>query len=210
MCRTTALTHKVDAAMMSALARGCFLTQHPIWDRKVMKQEIVAEFTKEIVKTVARRFVLRVLGPSYFVALALAVAGFVYLVCNRVNEWTTGAIGVSLGLGILFPVVLWWKIERSGLGRLRRMSSPHVKFVFDDRGVTADSELGAATIGWKSIENIWEFPEAWLLMVGKQQYVTLPISALTDELKEMIKTGVNKDKKTSKPQPLNSAGISKS
>ena len=61
--------------------------------------------------------------------------------------------------------------------------------------VTADSELGAATVGWKSIEKIWEFPEAWLLFVGKQQYVTVPLPALTEELKKAIKTEVEKNKR---------------
>jgi hypothetical protein len=166
----------------------------------MMKYEITADFTPETVKTVARRFVLRFLGVGYFVALAIMTLAIFYLASRRVNEWTTGAIGAVLGMGILFPAFLWWKTERSGLDRLRRMSAPRVKFVFDDRGITADSELGVATVGWKSIEKIWEFPEAWLLFVGKQQYVTVPLYALTEELKKFIKNEVEKNK-MGKPQP---------
>ena len=160
-----------------------------------MKHEITADFTPETVRAVARRFVLRSLGAGYFIALAIMVLALFLLAYQRVTDWTTGAIGAVLGMGILVPAILWWKTERSGLDRLRRMSAPQVKFVFDDRGVTADSELGAATVGWKSIEKIWEFPEAWLLFVGKQQYVTVPLPALTEELKKAIKTEVEKNKR---------------
>lgn len=164
-----------------------------------MRYEITAEFTPQTVKTVARRFILRLLGVGYFFALLVMVVGLAHLVANRVNEWTTGAIAAILLIGIAIPLTLWWKTRSSGLSRLRRMSTPSVKFVFDDKGVTADSELGVATVGWKSIEKIWEFPEAWLLFVGRQQYVTVPLPALTEELKAIIKAEVQKNK-TGQPQ----------
>ena len=155
-----------------------------------MKYEITAEFTPTTVKTVARRFVLRLLGTGYFVAVVVIAIALLYLAMRRENYWPTGAIGAVFVFSILFPVVLWWKTERSGLSRLRRMSSPTVKFLFDDKGITVDSELGEATVGWISIEKIWEFPEAWLLFVGKQQYVTVPIAPLSEELKRYIKEKV--------------------
>jgi len=147
-----------------------------------------------MVKTVVRRFILRLLGVGYFIALLVIALVLAYLAINRINELTTGAIAVVFLLGVFFPPVLWWKMESNGLSRLRRMSTPQVRFVFDDKGVTANSELGAGTVGWKSIEKIWEFPEAWLLFVGKQQYVTVPLAALTEELKQVIKEEVEKSK----------------
>jgi len=165
-----------------------------------MRSEVTAVYTPATVKTVTRRFVIRWFGVEYFIAVAVVAAGFAYLAVNRVNEWTTGAAGAALALGTIFPIVFWKVIERNGLSRLRRMASPTVKMLFDDRGIMADSELGAATVGWKSIEKIWEFPEAWLLFVGKQQYVMVPLPALTEELKLAIKTEVKK----------NNAGMSRS
>jgi hypothetical protein len=169
------------------------------WGTEMMRYEITAEFTPQTVKTVARRFILRMLGVGYFVALLAMIIWLVYLVTNRVNEWTTGAIAAILLLGTAIPTTVWWKTQANGLSRLRRMSTPRVKFVFDDKGITADSELGAATVGWKSIEKIWEFPEAWLLFVGRQQYVTVPLAALTEELKTVIKAEVQKNN-TGRPQ----------
>lgn len=159
-----------------------------------MRYEITAEFTPQTVKTVARRFILRLLGVRYFVALLVMAAGLTQLVARGVNDWTTGAIAAILLLGVTVPLTLWWKTRSGGLSRLRRMSTPSVKFVFDENGVTADSDLGSATVGWKSIEKIWEFPEAWLLFLGKQQYVTVPLPALTGELKELIRAEVLKNK----------------
>ena len=165
-----------------------------------MRYEISAEFTPATVKAVARRFVARLFGVVYFVTLPVMAAVLTCLIANRVNDWKTGVTATILLLGILIPSSLWWKTRSSGLSRLRRMSTPRVKFVFDEKGVTADSELGAATIRWKSIEKIWEFPEAWLLFVGQQQYVTVPLPVLTEELKQMIKAEVAKNK-PGRPQP---------
>lgn len=106
------------------------------------------------VQTVARRFIIRLLGVGYFVALLRMVIALAYLVGNRMNEWTTGAISVILLFGTFIPSAYWWKTRSSGLSRLRRMVMQNVRFVFDERGVTADSELGVATVGWKSIEKI--------------------------------------------------------
>ncbi len=164
-----------------------------------MRYEITAEFTPDTVKIVSRRFILRLLGTGYFVAVLVMTLGLAYLIFNRVNDWTTGAIAAILMFGIVMPSALWLKTRSGGLSRLRRMSTPSVKFIFDEKGVTAESELGAATVGWKSIEKIWEFPEAWLLFVGKQQYVTVPLPALTEDLKQTIKAEVQKNR-TGKPR----------
>jgi hypothetical protein len=164
------------------------------------KQEIIAEFTPEMIKAVSRRFVMRYLGIVYFIIMAIATVAFLYEVFHGEKDWMIGAVGAIIGFGILFPLLLWWKTERGGLNRLRRMPSPLVKFIFDEKGIAIESDLGVGTLGWKSIEKIWEFPEAWLLFAGKQQHVTVPISALTEELKQVIKAEIEKNK-PGKTQP---------
>jgi hypothetical protein len=152
-----------------------------------MEYFITAEYSSELIKAVSRRFVLRFLGVGYFVAVAILIVFVVYLTLNQVNDWITGALSVVLAFGIIVPSALWWKTERTGLARLKQMDKPIVKFEFSDKGITVDSELGKATVGWKSVEKIWEFPNAWLLFVGKQQYNTIPTSALSDDLKNFIR-----------------------
>ena len=90
-------------------------------------------------------------------------------------------------------------IEQKGLDRLRRMPKPQMRFIFDERGVTFDSDLGTSTMSWLSVENIWEFPEAWLLMFGEQRFLTVPCSILTEEVKTMIKTKVSKKDSPNQP-----------
>lgn len=152
-----------------------------------MEYCITAEYSPELIKTVSRRFVLRFLGVGYFIALAVLIIFVGYLTLNKMNDWITGALSVVLAFGIVVPFALWWKTERTGLARLKQMDKPTVKFEFNDKGITADSELGKATVGWKSVEKIWEFPNAWLLFVGKQQYNTIPTSALSNDLKNFIR-----------------------
>jgi len=165
-----------------------------------MSIELTADITPGLIKTVSRRFTRRFLGMGYIFLIVLSVASILYeVLTNRANTWMTGSSGVLVGILVIFPIAMWRSIEHKGLDRLRRMPKPQMRFKFDERGVTFDSDLGTSTMSWLSVENIWEFPEAWLLIFGEHQFLTVPCSILTEAVKTMIKTEVSKKDSPNQP-----------
>lgn len=159
-----------------------------------MGMELSADITPEIIKAVSRRFVCRFLGKSYIFPVLLFIAFIFYMVwTSRANTWMTGTCGVFLVILVVFPLAMWRSVEKKGLDRFRRMPEPQMRFIFDERGVTFDSDLGTSTVSWLAIEKIWEFPEAWLLIFGDHQFLTVPCSILTQDVKSIIKMEVSKN-----------------
>lgn len=67
------------------------------------------------------------------------------------------------------------------------MTSPQARFVFADNDVTLVSELGSATIPWASIREIWEFPDFWLILLSRAQFITLPIAGVGEDTRAFIR-----------------------
>ncbi|NHF74210.1 YcxB family protein [Paracoccus xiamenensis] len=71
--------------------------------------------------------------------------------------------------------------SRNSLGRLRQMRAPEARFVLDQRGVFAASELGETLIPWDRITEVWQRPESWMIFFGPSQFITMPIREIPEE-----------------------------
>jgi hypothetical protein len=60
------------------------------------------------------------------------------------------------------------------MGRLRRMKTPQsmVSLSKATFAVTADS--GSWSVPWRTLTELWQFREFWLLLTAPNQYITLP------------------------------------
>jgi hypothetical protein len=156
----------------------------PTW-----RVEADAEITRTLVKKSARGFVWRQLGVGYLIAVGILLLCLLCLIAIRDYGWLTGALGVIVGLCLIFPISMWRNLESERLSRLGQMEKPLVHFVFDEKGLSADSDLGSSSLTWKTVTGVWEFPELWFLFMGKQHLI-VPAAALSEELKQFIRAKV--------------------
>ena len=41
-------------------------------------------------------------------------------------------------------------------------------------------------MSWASVREVWAFPQFWLILVSKAQFLTLPIEGVSDDIKALI------------------------
>jgi len=151
-----------------------------------MKHEVMAEYTEELVKSAARRCLMKSLGWDYGVVWLVMLAGLVVLLCRGERGWFVGAVGAVLVIAAFVAITGWVVMQRRALGALRRMGGSKVTWGFDDDGITVTSDVSSGSFKWQVIQKLWCFPEVWLLFVGKGAYSTLPTAGLTDEARRFI------------------------
>jgi len=162
----------------------------PTW-----RVEANVEITRALVKKSTQRFVWCQWGVGYLFAMGFVLLGFLCELVVGGREWLLGAFGVILGLGLIFPISMWRNLEIANLSLLEKMEKPWAHFVFDEKGIVKDSELGSYSLTWKTVTEVCEFPEFWFLFVGKNPLV-LPTEILSKELMQFIraKTSGNRNK----------------
>lgn len=151
-----------------------------------MKHEVPAEYTEALVKTVTRRFIHKFLGWDYIAVWLVTLASFVVLLALGQRDWLVGALGTLLLLSAGVAVIVWVTFHRRALVTFRKMRTPVATFTFDDDGIAVSSDLSTGTLKWQAVQNLWCFPEAWLLFVAKGVYSTLPTACLTEDVKQFI------------------------
>jgi hypothetical protein len=110
----------------------------------------------------------------------------VYLLAVGEYDWLTGVFGSLLGLTTVFVVAFSIACYRRMLAAFRKMKTPRAQWVFDDAGISVQSDMSTGSIRWPIVERLWRFPEVWLFFVAKGVYSTLPVSCLSEELQAFI------------------------
>ncbi|KAI1692863.1 ycxB-like protein [Ditylenchus destructor] len=143
-----------------------------------MHKVIVVTYTEEIVRDAVRTYVWRrgVLGNKALWALELAMVVFyVWLLGSGADGSLAGVVGVVVLLPPGLVAVMWLAHYRNTVGKFRRMPSRQGKFTFTEDHLEVASELGSAKIPWSSITEIWQKPNYWMLFMGLNQFMTLPL-----------------------------------
>jgi hypothetical protein len=149
-----------------------------------------ARYAEDVLREGVRAFVWRRLvreqkltgAALLFVAIMLA-----WLVHRGDRSWAVGFMASAL-LVVLVMVVAVWRVHQAhALDQLRRMGEPAIaEFSLDDTGMTVESRIGASTVPWSGITEIWALPRSWLLFAGRHQFMTLPLDGVPAEALAMI------------------------
>jgi hypothetical protein len=155
--------------------------------------EVAVPHSEAVARQAARRYFGRLFRRD---GLA-AVGGLVLaLVAWRALglDWLALILGAISALLLGLLVAVWFAHTRAALAKVRAMRNPTVVWRFTDDRLSADSELGAVSMPWRSVARIWRFPEVWLLSFrGGFGYSTLPTEPLTAEIREFIEARVREN-----------------
>jgi hypothetical protein len=116
------------------------------------------------------------------------LTGYLVIVVREGNAgWTVGVLGAILAMGYVFLVLAYVNPLRQDLATLRAMGLPQGTLDIDDDGFTVTSEMGQATLPWRSVQEVWRYPGFWLLLLSPSQYITLPLEDLSEAMQtEML------------------------
>jgi hypothetical protein len=141
---------------------------------------------REAVRAFVFRAVIRQLGISFFIVVAVLIAFVAFLISRHDRGWMVGfliATVLFVGVSLAFVYVAHF---RNTIGRFRQMRTPEATFGYDEQQVTFTSELGSATMPWSAITEVWRYPRFWLLLFSRSQFVTLPLDCLDEQAQAFI------------------------
>lgn len=158
---------------------------------------VTLRYSESLVRSAVRAFALRSFAQSYAVWLLAICLGVMLLTLqlrDGVGGWWLGFIDGLLLVVVLLPLGVFVAHRRHSMEILRRMRSPVATLAYDERDLTMRSDLGATTLPWSSVREVWRFDQFWLLLLSRGQFVTLPLGDLDEQTRSWIVRTVAKVK----------------
>ncbi|CAK0766659.1 hypothetical protein CCP4SC76_4570007 [Gammaproteobacteria bacterium] len=120
------------------------------------------------------------------IALTGITAAALLLVITKPRSWLAGAISGATAVLILLLIGLYLFHYRQGMAKLSRMGQPHAVLQLTESELLVSSQAGSFSVPWATFTDLWQFADFWLLIIGKGQFMTLPLADLTDEAQTFI------------------------
>jgi len=83
-------------------------------------------------------------------------------------------------------LVAYVRYRRRSLAWLRDAEDTAVSYTFSNDGIAISSEQGASLVKWRALDELWRYPDIWLLIRRKVQYFVLPTRSLPEDLQAAI------------------------
>jgi hypothetical protein len=87
-----------------------------------------------------------------------------------------GAIAALVAVLVMALATYGWINWRAGRAKLAMMKEPRAVFVLSDEAVEMKTDRGSGRFPWATIRQIWKFKHAWLLMMDRNRFLTLPLA----------------------------------
>lgn len=137
----------------------------------------------------AWRYWQRRLGKRYALELAIG-AGLYVLARQGPYRWVEVALLIVVGVFALVGAgvfLLHWQRARLGL---KALDPPQSTWLLTESSIAQRSNLGESAIAWSAVQQLWQFPDLWLLIWGRDVYSTLPTDQLPAEARDYIRRHV--------------------
>ena len=115
-------------------------------------------------------------------AALIALLGFLLVdIASGDRSWFAGALtAIPAALAALL-IAVWLTHYRNSIGKFRAMTTPEAVWTLTDESWTVAAGTGTSTMPWKAITEVWQMPDFWMLLIGKNQFLTLPATHVPAE-----------------------------
>jgi hypothetical protein len=141
---------------------------------------------REVVRAFVFRALLRQLGVTYFIVVALLILALAWFIARHDSSWSVGFLAATVLFVFAFFAMVYVAHSRNTIGRFRQMSTPEATLKYDEQHISFVSELGSSTMPWSAVTDVWRYPRFWLLLFSPSQFVTLPLDCLDERAREFI------------------------
>jgi hypothetical protein len=157
-----------------------------------MVHHATLKYTETLLRQAVLAFWRRSVGVvGFLVAQALLVCGLAFLLWSGDRSWMVGALGTVLFLDCAVALAVYFFHLRRSLAKFRAMGSPSAVLTLDEGSVSLASDLGSTSVPWSAVKEVWRFPDFWLLLFSKAQFVTIPLASVSAEMQAFIMTRVS-------------------
>ena len=152
---------------------------------------VTLHYSPTLVRRSVFAYLRRGFGTGTHVALAGLVAAAVFLVVTEPGSWLAGAVSGAVAVLILLLIGLYLLHYRQGMAKLACMGQPHAVLQLTESELHVSSQGGTFSTPWGTFTDLWQFADFWLIVIGKGQFMTLPLADLTDEAQTFIASHIH-------------------
>jgi len=124
----------------------------------------------------------------FFVCYVLSAVGAIGLILSGDRSWLAGALAAFAVLAGVFLGAIYRGHTKNAVQKFRDLEPDGVGFSFDESSFVLETLSGKSETRWDTIHQVWTYPDAWLVFFGKAQYFTIPLSDLTKEQRDFLRT----------------------
>jgi hypothetical protein len=139
-------------------------------------------FTEPVVRSAARRGVLRMLGPLFFVAIGLMGAWVAFEVVQGDLDWSFGVAVTVLVLALIVPVAAIRAHTRFAVEKFRALDEGAASIDLSDGRLRAVSKIGSLDLPLSTVKKVWRYPDYWILVGSRSILMTVPLRGLTPDV----------------------------
>lgn len=149
-----------------------------------LSQDITYDWSPELIKTSARRYILRQSRQTQVLLPLILVIGIICLAKGIVAGWVF--IGVSVWIAVLFL-----KQYMRAVTPADERSDRKVTIRVESDSITLRTSQKESTLKWSEIKEVWSSPDVLMLFPqGTRQYIAMPVASLGDDLRQYIETNI--------------------
>ncbi len=152
---------------------------------------VTLHYSPTLVRRSTFAYLRRGFGTGALVALASLVSAAIFLMVTEPGSWLAGAVSGAVAVLIALLLGLYFVHYRQGMAKLARMDQPQAVLQLTELELIASSQAGSFKAPWSTFAGIWRFSDFWLLIIGRGQFITLPLADLTEEAQTFIASRVS-------------------
>ena len=164
--------------------RQSAIAKYPALEK--MTFEVTLTYSEPLIRQATFAFWWRSVRGWIASLLVAAVSLLVILLKQGDTSWQSGVSGTVIAFGFAFVVAVYVVHYRNSIGKLREMTNSKATFSASEFSFTIVSEIGATTMPWSAIKEIWQFQSVWLLIFSKAQFSTVPLKDLSPDFRAYL------------------------
>lgn len=141
-------------------------------------------YTEVMIRRAARHTILRTLGPLYLIALLALSSSIGFGILRGSHDWFIGVTATLLAFAILVPLLVWRQHTKASLRRLHELDHGKLSIDILAGRLHLSSALGSTDMPLTRITKVQRFPGYWVFISDKTVLMTLPITALSAEVRQ--------------------------
>jgi hypothetical protein len=148
------------------------------------------KYDAPLIVRAVRSYWRRSLGWSTLLGVPALCAYLAYLVMSGDRSWRLGlAIGAA-AVGVLMPFLVYRVHFRNSMAKLQQMRSPSAVLDVEQDSFTVTSDIGASTLRWDTVKELWRFDEYWLFLFSRAHFMTIPLVDVSADMRAFIRERV--------------------
>jgi hypothetical protein len=155
--------------------------------------QLTYDLTSDLVACAVRSAISKEAVKSFFIC-ALGGIAALGLLLGWNSLRTSIPYLIAIASGIIGVLAVYLATLDANLKARKRHRDNKVVLLLAPQGVTVESDIGAAAIGWERFTGVKKHRDYWLLMMPGSRVMIVPTTALSEAAREMIQLHVRRRK----------------